>query len=77
MVCCYMPLSNSVVPTGILWLGKWLAIKGFHVGVDLWQGCALFPFFIVYMNWIDKCNQADDCAKIGNCKISCLLFAND
>ena len=76
MVSCYMPFS--VVPTGIFWFDKWLAIKGFHIGVELCQGCALFPFFfMVYMNWIDKCNQADDCAKIENCKISCLLFADD
>ena len=33
--------------------------------------------FIVYMNWIDKCIQADKCAVIGNCKISRLLFADD
>ena len=30
-----------------------------------------FPhFFIVYMNWTDKCNQADECTMIGNRKIS-------
>ena len=29
------------------------------------------------MNWIDKCSQADECATIGNRKISCLLFADD
>ena len=29
------------------------------------------------MNWIDKCSQADECATIGNCKISRLLFADD
>ena len=33
--------------------------------------------FIVYMNWIDKCSQADERATIGNCKISRLLFADD
>ena len=33
--------------------------------------------FIVIMNWIDKCGQADECATNGNCKISCLLFADD
>ena len=33
--------------------------------------------FIVYMNWIDKCNQAEKRATIGNCKISRLLFADD
>ena len=29
------------------------------------------------MNWIDKCSQADECAPIGNCKISRLVFADD
>ena len=52
--------------------------KPFHVGVGLWQGCILSPLlFIVYMNWIDKCSQADECATIGNCKISRLLFGDD
>ena len=52
--------------------------KPFHVGDRLWQGCILSPlFFTVYMNWIDKCSQADECATIGKCKISRLLFADD
>ena len=52
--------------------------KPFHVGVGLRQGCVFSPLlFIVYMNWIDKCSQADECAPIGNCKISRLLFADD
>ena len=29
------------------------------------------------MNWVDKCSQADECATIGNCKISRLLFTDD
>ena len=52
--------------------------KLFHVGVGLRQGCVLsLLLFIVYMNWIDKCNQADECVTIGNCKIRRLLFADD
>ena len=52
--------------------------KPLHVGVGIGQGCVLSPFlFIVYMNWIDKCSQADECATIGNYKISHLLFADD
>ena len=42
------------------------------------KGCVLPPLlFIVSINWIDKCNQADECDTIGNCKISRLLFADD
>ena len=52
--------------------------KPFHVGVGLRQGYVLSPLlFIVYMNWIDKCSQADECATIGNSKISRLVFADD
>ena len=41
--------------------------KPFHVSVELRQGCVLSPLlFIVYMNWIDECSQADECATIGN-----------
>ena len=48
------------------------------MGVGLRQGCVLSSLlFIVYINWIDKCSQADECATIGNCKISRLLFADD
>ena len=42
------------------------------------EGCVLSPLlFIVYMSWIDKCSQADECASIENCKISRLLFADE
>ena len=35
--------------------------KSFHVGVGLRQGCVLSSLlFSVYMNWIDKCSQADE-----------------
>ena len=57
MVSCCMPLRHFVVPTGVSRLSKWLAIKALHIGVKLRQECVLFLlFFIVYMNWIDKCN---------------------
>ena len=62
MVSCYMQLRHSMVPTGVLWLSKWQAIKAFQIGIELRQECDLFPFFfIVYMNCIDKCDQADVC----------------
>ena len=67
MVSCYMPLGYSVVPTGVLRLSKWQAIKVFHIGVELWQECDLFLlFFIIYIFWINKCNQADEFATVGN-----------
>ena len=66
MVSCYMPLRHSMLPTGVSRFSKWQAIKAFHISVELWQGCSLFLFFIVYMNWIDKCNQVDVFATIGN-----------
>ena len=48
------------------------------MGVGFRQGCVLSPLLlIVYMNWIDKCSQADECATIGKCKLSRLLFADD
>ena len=48
------------------------------MGVGLWQRGVLPPLlFIVYINWIEKCSQADECATTGNCKISRLLFADD
>ena len=67
MVSCYMPLRHYVVPTGVSWLSKWPAIKALNIGVELRQECVLFLlFFIVYMNWIDKCNQDDKFAPIEN-----------
>ena len=67
MISCYMSLKHSMVPTGVSCLSKWQAIKAFHIDVELRQGCILFLlFFIVYKNWIDKCNQADEFATIGN-----------
>ena len=67
MVSCYMPLRHFVVPTGVTWLSKWQAIKALHISVELRQECVLFLlFFIVYMNWINKKNQDDEFATIGN-----------
>ena len=59
-------IKAFMVSTGVSWLSKWQAIKAFHRGVEVRQGCTLFFLFIVYMNWIDKCNQADEFATIGN-----------
>ena len=72
-VSCYMQLRHSMV---VKWLSKWQAIKVFHIGIELRQDFFLLVF-IVYMNWFDKCNQADKFATIGNWKISCLLCADD
>ena len=53
-------------------------LKPFHVGVGLWQACVLSPLLVtVYINCIDKCSQACECATIGNFKISRLLFSDD
>ena len=52
--------------------------KLLHVAVGLRQGYVSSALLvIVYTNWIDKCNQAEECATIGNCKIRLLLFADD
>ena len=52
--------------------------KPFYVGVGLRQRCILSPLlFNVYMKWIGKRSQADECATIGNSKIRRLLFADD
>ena len=56
-----------MVPTEVSWLSNGQAIKAFHISIEFRQECDLFLlFFIVYMNWIDKCNQADEFATIGN-----------
>ena len=67
MISCYMSLRHSMVPTGVSWLSKWQAIKAFHVGMELRRECHLFLLFSnVYMNRMDKCNQADEFATIQN-----------
>ena len=67
MVSCYMSSRHSLVPTGVSWLSKGQAIKAFHIGMELRQECDLFLLFsIVYMNRMDKCNQADEFATIEN-----------
>ena len=77
IISCYMPWRHSMVPTGVSWLNKYQAIKAFHTDVELWQGCVCFFSFIVGMNWIDKCNQANEFATIGKWMISYLLSADD
>ena len=73
---CYAPLSHSTTDRRIVFGINGKLSKAFHVDVGLRQGCVLSTlFFIVYINWIDKCSQADECATIGNCKISRLLFS--
>ena len=63
---------------GGLCSGKWQAIKAVPCGRWTTARVRFSPLlFIVYMNWIDKCSQADECSTIGNCKISRLLFADD
>ena len=62
--------------TGGLCSGKWQAIKAVPRGRWTLERVR-FVTLIVYMNWIDKCSPADECATIGNCKISRLLFADD
>ena len=59
-------------------LGEWQAIKA--VPCRRWtpQECVLLLLlFIVYVRWIGKCSQAEECFTVGNCKISRLLFADD
>ena len=48
------------------------------VVLSLRQGCVLTLLrFIIYMNWMNKHNQTDECITIGRCNISQLLFAGD
>ena len=78
MVNCCAPLSHFIADQRFVFRVNCKQSKPFHMNLGLRQGCVLSPLlFIVYMNWIDKCSQADECATIGNCKISCLLFADD
>ena len=50
----------------------------FMWALDSDKDAVLSPLlFIAYMNWIDKCSQADEGTTIGNCKIIRWLFSND
>ena len=45
MVSCSMSLRHFMVPTGVLWLSKWQAIKAFQIGIELRQECDLFLIY--------------------------------
>ena len=79
MVNCCMPFKSFYCRPKVCVRVNGRQSKPFHVGVGLRQGCVLSPLlFIVYINWIDKkYSQANECATVGNCKISRLLFADD
>ena len=75
MVSCYAPLSQFYCRAEIYLRVNGKQSKAFHVGIGFRLWYVLSPLlFIVYMNWIDKCSQADEFATIGNCKISRLLL---
>ena len=66
MVNCYALFSFSTADRRFVFGVNGKQLKPFHVGVGFRQECVLSPLlFIVYMNWIDKCSQADECATIG------------
>ena len=73
MDSCYAPLSHSTA--------NWRFVFGQKPAMKAVSCERLTParvrFFNSYINWIGKCSQADECATIGNCKISRLLFAYD
>ena len=59
-------------------MGKWRAIKAVSCG--RWTPVRVhFVTFLFHSlrDLIDKCSLADECATIGKCKISRLLFADD
>ena len=41
------------------------------------KGVFVHLLFIIYINWMDKLSQTNECVTIGRCKISRLLFADD
>ena len=50
------------------------------IGVDLrrMRFVSFFRYCLPYLNWINKCSQANDgCFATGNCKISFPPFADD
>ena len=74
----YAPISDSIAVWRFVFWVNGKQSKSFYVGVGLRQECCLsFLLFIVYINWIDNASQADECAAIGNCEISRLIFTDD
>ena len=73
MDSCYAPLSHSTANWRFVFR-QWQAIKA--VSCERLTP-ARVRFFNSYINWIGKCSQADECATIGNCKISRVLFDED
>ena len=80
---CWLVITSHLVillPTGG-WLvfGQMASNRSRSMSaLDSGKSAFLSPlFFIVYMNWIDKCSQVDECATIGNCKISRMQFLDD
>jgi len=77
MVNCCLALSVSTANWKSVFVSM---VKIKAIGVDIRQGCVLSPLLFIihnYINWIDKCSQTNECATIGNCKISHLLFTDD
>jgi len=71
MISCCLPLSLSNCQPEVCVRVNCKQSKPFHVGIGLRQGCILSSLlFIIYMNWIDKCSQINECATIENCKIN-------
>jgi len=76
MISYFLPLSISTANHKSVFvstesnqsLSMWALVSG--------KG-AFYLLFIIYMNWIDKRSQTNECATIANCTINRLLFADN